>query len=497
MEFIGKDRMNGKSIKTKEEFFLGFKINQNTKFLTLVIICGLIQGIIFSNIFPITQAPDEHFHFVTIQKIAEKYQPNHGQEYFGVSVNPNKLESIVYLLFAKSSVQIRFFILRLISIFLSLAVIVVSYFISKEIFGENHFMNYLTPVFLLFQPMFVHIGSMINPDNLANLFYAVFILFSIRIIKGKFNWLTFFGLILVILLGIFTKQTTFISLLVVLFVPVLFLINKVGKKWTSLYILVVFLGILLITLPLLFDFLPKFTEREINFIQFQNRLKIQNLINAFFFHYQPTSRAFMSFWARFGPVKIKINDVLYQLLYILLNFSLAGFIVYMIKQLSEKGKANFQRFVLLMFLLINIIASVYAVILSTEVYPQGRWIFPVITGVAVVIMVGFAYLFFFRQKKVLLVLYSIISFLFVNISLIKYIIPEYYYSLSDLVNIKPDTILDGYRRLLTYFLPYIEKVGIFSNNLFYYFLYILYLISFISLLAYITNSLKIDDSQKI
>lgn len=155
-------------------------------------------------------------------------------------------------------------LLRVVNILYSLLTLLGTYLLSKEFF-KNKWLR-LLPVFLLSNTlMFLFLSSSINYDNLANMLAVFSILFFVRAVKTMGNLKDIFLMLMMILLGGLTKYTT----LPLSFILILIAAIHVIKNW-GVYKSELKGKILYLLIPISILFLLNFGVYGINLIKFHS-----------------------------------------------------------------------------------------------------------------------------------------------------------------------------------------------------------------------------------
>ena len=117
-------------------------------------------------------------------------------------------------------------LLRIVNILYSVGTIYVVYLLSKEIF-KNKWKRLLPVFFLSHTLMFVFLSSSINYDNLANLFCTLSIYFFVKFIKDNTNLKYILLMLLFLCMGALTKST---ALPIALILVILCIVEIIKRK---------------------------------------------------------------------------------------------------------------------------------------------------------------------------------------------------------------------------------------------------------------------------
>jgi len=274
----------------KSEFFSIKKVP------SLLIIFFIIQGVIFSGMYPLWEGWDEPNHFAYVQHIAEKktlptqidkisreisftydkiplnpilVPPGKSVQDFWknytvneILENKNSLSEIsyserintiqqpigetknpplayitqvpIYFLMYDQGIFERTFALRIFSVLVTSIAILFAFKTISLIFKDN-FMRIGSLMFIVFNPMFTTNITRINNEFLTILFFSIFLYLIVRYLKGKTNLIHIILIGLVLGLGLLSKQTFLIAILIVpIFIIFKNLQNKNEQKKTKL-----------------------------------------------------------------------------------------------------------------------------------------------------------------------------------------------------------------------------------------------------------------------
>ncbi|HCP99861.1 MAG TPA: hypothetical protein DIT99_03860 [Candidatus Latescibacteria bacterium] len=205
-------------------------------FTAILLVMFVTRGIIYSSLFPAWQAPDEPAHFDMIRHISK----NHALPSWDAEISQEVLESmersdhpVIYrggrphadwqtwiedpratpihdkrvwliqashpflmyalfsiplTLFANLDTLTQLYLLRLIMVCLSCAIIPIVLMTVRRIFPMNMDLQILIPSLLCFSSMYIYISSIVNNDGLSNLLSAIFIYVLLRMLIYEVLW---------------------------------------------------------------------------------------------------------------------------------------------------------------------------------------------------------------------------------------------------------------------------------------------------------------------
>lgn len=109
----------------------------------------------------------------------------------------------------------RIFVVRLGSIFLSTVMIIVAYYLGREVFKREAYARTLA-IMVLFQPMLSFVGAGVNSDNLHNLLYMIFFYLLVRYLKYGWKGQNWLYLAMVIAADFYTKPQAYITIPIII-----------------------------------------------------------------------------------------------------------------------------------------------------------------------------------------------------------------------------------------------------------------------------------------
>lgn len=468
--------------RTKE--ILGKTKDLKTRLILLLLAIAFIRGAIYAVITPPWQAPDEPFHYEYIQELAKKY--NLAPTKTDLSTQSEIIASMarwdfwrfqnqttpqplpwgfdaipffstirylerppvyyylnlpLYWFVSGQSLDIRVYSLRFNNVIISILLVLMVYLIANEIFPDNIFITFGAPLMVALLPMFTFLTGSINSDNLANLFFSIFLYLSIKILKEGLSLWRILEICLIFLLSLTTKRTTIAEIPLLLILPVFYLFRAPFSNRQVLFrrlgLLGLELGILILVGLQIWKSTPtKAYLRRILGVHItisEIGLKLTSFI---FFPakydlvFESLRKAFESFWANFGWMNIPVNPTYYKVLFFVVVTSFIGLVVFLSRVLRKKEFVDRWQKQSLLFLFISIsLVGLIALARSTvyEFIPlQGRYIFPAIAPMGLFFVLGIQSLVPQRHQKFAFILLAVSLFLFDAASLFGYLIPIFY-----------------------------------------------------------------------
>lgn len=237
-------------------------LNQNKK-LAIFLIIGLLHGLIYIFVTPPWWHHDEAGHFQVAWFIANhdrrpewnefddalqtelldsleqyhifdytNYSPDSGGELpywllISQADDPplyHSLASLPLRLLKNKNLILQNRALRFLSLAFFLTLLWISWELGSEFFGVSHPLRSLTTLFLALLPGFVNEMTAISNDPLVTLFFAIFLLAIVRLLKYGFSWRNLILLSTSAIAGYYTKNTAWISVglltaLILFFMP--------------------------------------------------------------------------------------------------------------------------------------------------------------------------------------------------------------------------------------------------------------------------------------
>ncbi|MDO8690485.1 MAG: hypothetical protein Q7R39_10840, partial [Dehalococcoidia bacterium] len=199
-------------------------------FLALLIALGLVKGILYSVVVPLWQAPDEPKYLEYVWLLQEKGRlvspedaipsmqqaiirsmaednywslnrlphpsplPVSFQEVWGGANSVLGSPPLAFLfslpafaLVSKADIAVQLYVLRLTSVLLGLAVIVMAYLIAREVFPGNNTVIWTVPSLLLFMPMYSFIANSYTNEVMSDFSAALWLYAMVVILKRGFS----------------------------------------------------------------------------------------------------------------------------------------------------------------------------------------------------------------------------------------------------------------------------------------------------------------------
>lgn len=469
------------------------KYNNWAPFLILFAL-ALIRGLIFISIFPPWLAPDEPAHFEAIRIIGQLNQTPTEEVYQQTPMLPDMLslfdkfsiwqESlrtptitldtttpplapfasyyppisqgsvvaagsyplIYHTLLAPISafteslaLDQQVYILRLVSLLLTLAMIVSSWFFARMVFPNTTDFAIAATSFIIFLPTQFHINTAINTDVAATFAASVFYLLLVSLMVYQ-RWWLWLGLVVVTAFGLSIKPTT-----IFLAPTLVLLISGVWLKKYRLPRALLFGGLFLLVGLTLVGAVALFQATEARrsvFSALQTLPQTTNLAvliptrESLTLYFATAQFAFVTFWGVFGWANIHIPFYWLGLLAGFIFVLLIGIAVYYWKNVVSNRQqpqmlTDKQRAILVVLLgsVIFALIGIFAPIIASQTDrwgPPGRYFLPTLLPVALLLYLGFKQILPGRLNRLAAPLWVTIWILFDTATLLYVILPVIY-----------------------------------------------------------------------
>lgn len=452
-------------------------------FLALLIVLALVKGTIYSVLVPPWQAPDEPKYLEYIWLLHEKGRlfspgeasPSMQQEiirsmaqydYWALSGRPQPTplptsfegvwgfsNSVLgspplaflfslpgFSLVANEGIITQLYVMRLTTVLLGAAVIAIAYLVAREVFPGDTATTRAVPALLLFMPMFSFIAGSYTNELMADFASALWLYAMVRILRKGFSPLRGMALLATLVMAYLSKRSgLFLIPLSVIFVPFLVsrgrglgraaAISLLGTGVMALLVLIVASlpegGLRYALLDRYFwgplgDFLGAFKEHD-----YFSYAYLDLLVKYF-------QTLFESFWGVFGWMNIRLDNVWYYGIGALCSAATVGVVLALLTRSEERNPlaASQQSAILLcvvaiLFAIAPAIAQ-YSAEFTPRALPQGRYLFPVVIPVSILMVVGLRRVMPSALARVAPLLLVAFMFLFDTASLALYIYPFYY-----------------------------------------------------------------------
>jgi 4-amino-4-deoxy-L-arabinose transferase-like glycosyltransferase len=278
-------------------------------------------------------------------------------------------------------------ILRLFSVALGVALLLVAYATAREVFPGDQALALASVAFVAFVPMHTAMTAAINNDTLAELILALLVWLSLRRLRDADplrRYVLLAGLLLG--LGLLTKVTVYMG-------AVVLLAAEVGRKpvrsWRPDRFVAIFALSLLLSLwwfarnAVVYGHLDLTGRLRHDAVVVGQPRTVLGLEAARHF----VVVTFQSFWAQFGWMGILVDQRIYLLLAVLTGLAALGLVLWAIQQLPRLPARQKWALGLLALTFLLILAGMLQYNL-TFIQAQGRYLFPAIVPIAIFFVLG-------------------------------------------------------------------------------------------------------------
>ena len=351
---------------------------------------------------------------------------------------------ISYFLTGKSKINeliTQFYLNRIFSLILYILSVYFTYLSARILFKDNLLYCLAAVSFVAFLPQFLIISTSINPINLTVLLETVIIYLMLLSLNNRKKLLIILFLPLIIGIGFFNHRSALFMVPPFLVLLFLYFIQSLKNKRKLLKILLISSITILLFLALYTianHFFPSVSEVVISDSSIKARIsEIKGFVKYLF---APESKPvanffdgfFQSFWYFSGWMRFCYHPDIYSILKLISLLSLLGLFKYLIFTLSRKNHKtfiNFKSFLILSVAGLSILLGTiikYLPIRPLEV-AQGRFIFPAISALAILFVLGLKEISPRRLGKQLPI-FIIVGFIVLDIyTIFNYLISVFYY----------------------------------------------------------------------
>jgi hypothetical protein len=308
-----------------------------------------------------------------------------------------------------------------------------------ELSGQNlSFSFFLTlPVLMTaFLPQFLILSLAVTPDAFCLFLGCIFFASAINLFLGSKKILNAVVLSFVALIGLFTDRSVFLFLLLVFLCLLMSLKIKNLKQSLMIFIGVAFL--ILSGLYVLIYFFPQLIENSFSLMATALKGGVEAIRQLFSFH--AFARHFLllladSFLIRFGWMTFGVAKPVYLIWKFLILISAAGLIIFfggIVKM--AKGRSVLIKIVFLSLAALAIqIVAIYAYYGRLGSLPQGRYLFPLILPLILLLILGLNTFFSLIKRRFALaglIIILILEFTLFNYVLWRNIIPVFHLTIQ-------------------------------------------------------------------
>lgn len=318
--------------------------------------------------------------------------------------------------------------LRMLSVALAAATVVLGFLAVRAIFPEDLPLQLSVAGFVAFLPMRSAVSGSISNDALAETVAALMLLMMLWIIRTGLRIRQ--ALLLGVLMGValLTKMTVYGYLPLALGVALLYPSGRSGSRWRlpalSLLVAAVVSGWWFVRNGLIYGPTDIFGMlRHDQVVVGQPRMEHLDLAGLSYLG----STLFKSFWGQFGWMGILIDERLYQALGVVTAMAVFGLLLFLGRVVFDKGTLNsYQRQSLaLMGAAMAVVIAEVAYYNLSFIQAQGRYLYPALLPIALFFVLGLRELLAPVHARLLLGIAVISLALLDFVCLTRFVIPYF------------------------------------------------------------------------
>lgn len=316
-------------------------------------------------------------------------------------------------------VALQLYLVRLYTALMNVGVILLAYLMVREIFPGNRFLMLGAPILVMFNPQHTHMLSTVNNGNLAELLAAAALYFLIRGVMRGFTWPALLASLGLGVLAMWTKATAYFLAPAFASIGLFYMWAYRRYWWAALGAAVAGAAVFYFLMPARLGQLLAWGWSRLLAGQF---------------HLDPVvpTDLFNSFWALPGWFMIRLHPFWYQLLALACAVAGVGLVVGLATRwkmvLSGRRRSQVLALVLLAVAVVAAVVTLLAwhMVTGSIVYRQGRSVYPVITPLALFLLLGWQQFIpaGWRGPGLLAIAGGMV--LFDSLVLFNYVVPVFY-----------------------------------------------------------------------
>jgi len=456
----------------------------------LLIALGVVRALLYSAVIPPWQGPDEPQHFEYVRLLYEKRRlldwgdniPAVEQEIiasmerfdywqtgryvqrgtsfneiwdtYGHDLQQPPLSYLLYLgplLIAPGDIALQLYLMRLLSVLLSLVVIVAALIIANKLWGTHPTLSWAIPVFIVFLPTYTAMSGTVNNDHLAEAAVSLVLVFWVLAFKQGLSIPKIGALIVFSLIGMLAKRTAVVLLPVhVIAVIIYFRLHHPRMFSRRNVILALGVGALVLSIVIwlgstglawLSQHDPTVAEWLLKIYLFLPSKNYPLSLDHPYFssealrlyvHY--ARFLFETFWGRFALLQVKWPPALYVLAAILSLLALTGLVLPGRRRLRQDDPLQAWQSATLLFFVFST-ATMIALVYVNEIrrwdiqwggWPQARYLFLTLVPIATLFVQGWSEMVPQRHRSAWVVALVGLLILLDTFSITCLIIPYFY-----------------------------------------------------------------------
>jgi hypothetical protein len=316
---------------------------------------------------------------------------------------PHRLLSAISGWAAPFDIAAELYILRLVSVALSMIVTLLAWLITRRVFPDQPQFWLAIPAFVLFLPMHTHIFASLNTDIFAITLTSFLLLLLISFFDQGVSAPKVGLVILLLALALFTKRTIVFTFLWVGLTGILYLGYR--RNWPLKRMLAIglitlaCLGLALWLVIINADLLANSTITLFN-MNIGKNLPVNHLffrdlstLELFRIYIRSGLFAFITFWGTFGGANINIPWPWAWGLMLGSGLIICGALLYIIKLFRQPEQTSrYQQLIIMIFITsigLSLLNAFFPVLVSGPTWgPPARYFFPVIIPIATFFFLG-------------------------------------------------------------------------------------------------------------
>ncbi len=338
------------------------------------------------------------------------------------------LGSVPYKLLYNSNIFERIYAIRIASLFLFLAQIILSYKIARIVFKKEKILQITLPALLAFMPMLVFASTGVLPDPLTNLIFTLIIYGCVKIIETGYQTKSILLLLVALIFGFYTRQQFLIALPII--ITAFFLRYFRTKNYKGIILLVFLLfgvGLSFKTFSLAIPEIGR--SNYFNMFNAQFLLYLKSMLINWYRETLPW------YWGVYRWLSLTIPHTYYKIIKLIIALSIIGIILKFWLLLKKKQGETNHWHIIFFICATFIYAAVFAIgdyfFIKQTGYSfgiQGRYFFPLIAAHITILLTGYwvvSKLIFKKNARFAICLLIFLMILFNDLSLF-YVAASYY-----------------------------------------------------------------------
>ena len=430
----------------------------------LFIALGLVRGLLYSALIPPWQGPDEPQHFEYVRLLYEKRRlldwgdnipaveqeiiasmgqfdywrtgryVHHGATFneiwdgYSHDLQQPPLAYLLYLgplLIAPNDIALQLYLMRLLSVLLSLIVIVAALVVANKLWEAHSTLSWAIPAFIVFLPTYMAMSGMVNNDHLAEVAVSLVLAFWVVAFRQGLSIPLVSALIVFSPIGLLAKRTAVVLLPLHVIAVVIYLRLHHPRLFSGRNVfLALGVSVLVLTfviwlggagLAWLSERYPTVAEWLLKIYLFLPSKNFPLSLDHPYFSSEARSLyvhyarfLFETFWGRFALLQVRWPPGLYILAAILSLLALIGLALFGRRVMSKACSLQRWQLATVLFFALSIV-SMIALVYASEIrrwdikwggWPQARYLFLTIIPIATLFVQGWSELVPQRYRMV-------------------------------------------------------------------------------------------------